>query len=141
MADRDGAGADRPGDHQGRLRQHAAAAGHASYYFAGGNRVEGSYIHWTQLPSASDCPTPNVEDGDYYLNPKGKICWKKQVLALQGKWEVKSHQLCLDVSWSNGKKEGCRYVTILLDDIAMFDATGQIDGKGHKLVRGKELEK
>lgn len=32
-------------------------------------------------------------------------------------------------------------MTILLDDIAMFDATGQIDGKGHKLVRGKELEK
>ena len=115
--------------------------GHASYYFAGGNRVEGSYIHWTQMSKSSDCPAQNVEDGDYYRNVKDGICWKKAVLDLQGKWEISKHQLCLDVSWSGGKKEGCRYVTILLDDIALFEATGGIDGKGHKLVKGKQLEK
>lgn len=115
--------------------------GHASYYFAGGNRVEGSYIQWTQMPKSSDCPAQNVEDGDFYRNERDGICWKKAVLDLQGKWEISKHQLCLNVSWTGGKKDGCRYVAILLDDIAMFDATGEIDGKGHKLAKGKQLEK
>lgn len=115
--------------------------GHASYFFTTGNRVEGTYIHWTQMPSSSDCPAQNVEDGDFYRNEKDGVCWKKSVLPLQGKWEITNHQLCLNVSWTGGKKEGCRYVTILLDDIALFSATGEIDGKGHKLVKGKQLEK
>lgn len=114
--------------------------GHASYHFASGNVVEGSYIHWEQLGSASACPAENVEGSDYYLNPKNKICWKQEVLPMQGKWDIRNHQLCLNVSWSGGKKEGCRYVTILLDNIAMFEASGEIDGKGHKLLKGKQLE-
>lgn len=114
---------------------------HASYYFSGRNVVEGLYIHWDQLPSASSCPAENVEDSDYYLNPKDQICWKRNALPMQGKWEIRNHQLCLDVSWSGGKKQDCRYLTILLDDIAMFDASGQIDGKGHKLLQGKQLGK
>lgn len=114
---------------------------HVSYYFAGRNAVEGSYIHWEQLPSASACPAENIEGSDYYLNPKNKICWKRNVLPMQGKWEIRNHQLCLDVSWTGGKKQDCRYVTILLDNIAMFDASGGIDGKGHKLLKGRQLEK
>lgn len=114
--------------------------GHVSYYFTKSNSVEGRYIHWDQLPSVSACPAQNVEGGDYYLNPTTNVCWKQTILPLQGTWAVKSHQLCLDVSWSGGKKQDCRYVTILLDNIAMFDASGVIDGKGHKLFQGKKLE-
>jgi len=114
--------------------------GHASYYFAAGNTVEGRYIHWDQLPKVSDCPAQNAEGSDYYLNPNTNVCWKQTILPLQGSWAIKNHQLCLDVSWSGGKKADCRYFTILLDNIALFDASGGIDGKGHKLFQGKHLE-
>jgi hypothetical protein len=115
--------------------------GHIGYHFTTRNTVEGNYTHWDQLPKASDCPVPNKDDSDFYLNPKDNVCWKRKVLPLQGSWQVKNHQLCLDVSWTGGKKQDCRYVTILLDDIALFDADGNIDGKGHKLFKGKQLEK
>lgn len=113
--------------------------GHYSYHFTSGHTVDGLYIHWDQLSKASDCPARNAEGSDYYLNPNTQVCWKQQTLPLQGDWSIKDHQLCLDVAWSGGKKEGCRYVTILLDNIALFDAAGSIDGKGHKLLPGKQL--
>jgi hypothetical protein len=44
------------------------------------------------------------------------------------------------VTWSSGAKNDCRYVAILLDDIALFDSRGKIDGKGMKLLKGKSIE-
>jgi len=33
----------------------------------------------------------------------------------------------------------CRYVTVLLEDIALFDANGKFDGKDMKLLKGKSI--
>lgn len=115
--------------------------GHVGYHFTPDHAVQGNYTHWDRLPSASACPVPNVDDSDFYLNPKDNVCWKRKVLSLQGRWQIRNHQLCLDVAWDGGGKQGCRYVAILLDDVALFDANGAIDGKGYKLLQGLQLEK
>ncbi len=38
-----------------------------------------------------------------------------------------------------GTKNDCRYVTVLLEDIALFDANGKFDGKDMKLLKGKSI--
>ena len=68
-------------------------------------------------------------------------CYSFTVLPSKGTWSIRENQLCVNVAWSGGAKKDCRYVTILLDDIALFDSTGKIDGKGMKLHKGKAFEK
>ena len=67
------------------------------------------------------------------------VCYTYKLFASSGSWSVRDNQLCVDVRWETGAKNACRYVTILLDDIALFEATGKIDGKGMKLLKGKAL--
>ena len=114
--------------------------GHFSYYFTAQQRVEGLFIDWQQMPKTSDRPKQNVEDGEFYLNERENVCWRNKILPLQGSWKIDSHQLCLDVSWSGGKKQECRYVAILLDDIALFNVSGAMEGKGYQLLQGKQLK-
>src|SRR5688500_13429230 len=114
--------------------------GHFSYYFTAQQRVEGLSIEWQKLPSVKDCPAQNVEGSEFYLNTRENVCWKSKTLPLQGSWKINNHQLCFDVTWEGGKKQDCRYVAILLDDVALFDASGKLDSKGHTLLQGKQLE-
>lgn len=114
--------------------------GHFSYYFTPQQRVEGLYIDWQKMPSVNDCPKQNVEGGELFLNEREGVCWRNKMLPLSGNWKIANHQLCLDVSWTGGKKQDCRYVAILLDDIALFDASGKLESKGHKLLQGKQLD-
>lgn len=114
--------------------------GHFSYYFTAQQRVEGLFIDWQKMPKLSDCPKQNVEGSEFYLNERENVCWKSTILPLQGSWKVANHQLCFDVSWTGGSQKECRYVAIVLDDIALFDAAGKMETKGHTLLQGKQLE-
>lgn len=113
--------------------------GHVNYYFTAAGAVEGNHTDWEKLADAKQCPKREVETDNLYLN--GDTCWKATVLPLKGAWTTKNHQLCINVTWTGGSKNDCRYLAILLDDVAFFDATGHIDGKGHKLLKGKDLRK
>lgn len=114
--------------------------GHFSYYFTPQQRVEGLHIDWQKMPSVEDCPKHNSEESEFYLNTHENVCWRSKTLPLQGGWKIADHQLCLDVSWAGGKQQECRYVAILLDDIALFDASGKMQGKGYQLLQGKQLK-
>jgi hypothetical protein len=114
---------------------------HYDYHFAADGSLAGTNTTFKKLGDASKCPAKIVEGDGYSLSSDKRSCWKTTVVPTAGAWSVKNHQLCLDIRWTGGVKQACQYVAILLDDIALFDVTGTIDGKGMKLVKGKQLTK
>ena len=107
---------------------------HYDYFFTPDGSLAGTSTTFKKLGDASKCPAKIVE-GDGYSLSSDKSCWKTTVVPTAGTWSVKNHQLCLDIRWTGGAKQACQYVAILLDDVALFDVTGAIDGKGMKLVK------
>lgn len=114
---------------------------HYDYYFSPDGTLAGTSSSFEKLGEASKCPKGFVEGEGYSMSSDGKTCWKIPVAPTQGTWSIKNHQLCMDIKWKGGAKQTCQYVTILLDDIALFNANGKVDGKGMKLVKGKQLTK
>lgn len=112
--------------------------GHVAWYFAANRSIAGSFIDW-QATDKKRCPAKEDPKDAFYLGTDG-VCYTYTVHPSKGNWSVRDNQLCLNVSWATGKREDCRYLTILLDDLALFDGQGKIDGKGMKLLKGKALE-
>jgi hypothetical protein len=111
--------------------------GHFAWYFGADRSVEGGQTEWTPVERKL-CPAKEVDTDKVYLGTDG-ICYTYKLYQSKGTWSVRDNQLCLNISWSTGKKDDCRYLTILLDDLALFDARGKIDGKGMKLLKGKSI--
>ncbi len=111
--------------------------GHVAWYFAPDHRIEGGYVEW-KATEQGNCPAREDPKDVFYRGLDG-VCYTYKLYSSGGTWSVRDNQLCLDVRWETGAKTDCRYVTILLDDIALFDATGKIDGKGMRLLKGKAL--
>jgi hypothetical protein len=111
--------------------------GHVSWYFGADRSIEGGFVEWKATDKAK-CPAKEDPKDVFYLGTDG-VCYAYTLYPSKGTWSVKDNQLCLNVSWATGKRNDCRYVTILLDDFALFDAQGKIDGKGMKLQKGKSL--
>jgi len=114
---------------------------HYDYYFAPDGTLLGTQTSFEKLGDASKCPKGFVEGEGYSMSSDGKTCWKIPVVPAAGTWQIRNHQLCFDLTWQGGAKRSCQYLTILLDNIALFDANGKIEGKGMKLVKGKFLTK
>lgn len=112
--------------------------GHVAWYFAPGRSIEGSYVEW-QATDKKRCPAKEDPKDAFYIGTDS-VCYTYTLYPSKGTWSVRDNQLCLNVSWATGKRNDCRYITILLDDLALFDAQGKIDGKGMKLHKGKALE-
>lgn len=110
---------------------------HVAWYFTADKKVEGGFVDWKQTDT-KQCPAVDDPKDHYYRNPEGE-CWKYTLYPVQGMWAVRDNQLCLNVKWDAGARDNCRYVTILLDNIALFDAHGKIDGKGMHLLKGKQI--
>lgn len=111
--------------------------GHIAWYFAPDRSIEGGYVEWTPTERKL-CPAKEVETDTVYLGTDG-ICYTYKLYPSKGNWSVRDNQLCLNITWATGKRNDCRYLTILLDDLALFDARGKIDGKGMKLLKGKSI--
>lgn len=111
--------------------------GHVAWYFAPDRSIEGGFVEW-KATGQENCPAQEDPKDVFYRGLDG-VCYTYKLYSSSGNWSVRDNQLCLDVRWETGVKADCRYVTILLDDIALFDATGKIDGKGMKLLKGKSL--
>ena len=112
---------------------------HVAWYFTPDQRIEGAYVEWKPT-DAKSCPEPENPHDAFYRGTDG-VCYTYKLLESKGSWSVRDNQLCLDVAWATGRKNDCRYVAILLDDVALFDPHGKIDGKGMKLLEGRRLEK
>jgi len=110
---------------------------HVAWYFTPDKQVEGGFVDW-KLTDQKLCPAVDDPKDAYYRNAEGE-CWTYKLYPVQGTWAVRDNQLCLDVKWNTGTRNNCRYVTILLDNIALFDAQGKIDGKGMHLLKGKSI--
>jgi hypothetical protein len=110
---------------------------HVAWYFTPNKAIEGAFIDWKPTDSKS-CPAKEDPKDVFYRGTDG-VCYTYKVYPSKGTWSVRNNQLCVNVSWETGKKDDCRYVTILLDNIALFDSNGKIDGKGMKLLKGKAL--
>lgn len=110
--------------------------GHVAWYFSPDKKIEGGFVQWARAKN-TDCPAVEVETDAFYRGDG--ICYTFKEYPSQGTWSVHENQLCVNVTWQTGAKNECRYVTILLDDIALFDAAGKIDGKGMKLLKGKSV--
>lgn len=115
-----------------------STGGHVAWYFAANRSIEGGFIDWKSTDK-SRCPAKEDESDAFYLGTDG-VCYTYTTHPSKGTWSIRDNQLCLNVTWATGKRDDCRYLTILLDDIALFDAQGQIDGKGMKLHKGKAIE-
>jgi len=113
--------------------------GHVAWYFTPDQHIEGGFVEWKATESKF-CPAPEDPNDVFYRGTDG-ICYTYKLYESKGSWAVRDNQLCVDVSWASGEKKGCRYVAILLEDIALFDANGKIDGKGMKLLKGRALQK
>jgi hypothetical protein len=111
---------------------------HVAWHFLPNGSIEGGYVEWKSAQSEL-CPAKEVATDTVHRGTDGK-CYASTVLPSKGTWSVKDNQLCVNVTWSTGAKNDCRYVAILLDDIALFDGRGKIDGKGMKLLKGKSIE-
>jgi hypothetical protein len=111
---------------------------HVAWHFLPDGRIEGSYVEW-QGARNEQCPAKELSTDAVHRGTDGK-CYASTNLPSKGTWSVKDNQLCVNVTWSSGAKNDCRYVAILLDDIALFDSRGKIDGKGMKLLKGKSIE-
>ena len=112
--------------------------GHVAWYFSPDKKIEGGFVQWSRAEQDKSCPATEVATDAFYRGMDG-ICYTYKLYPSQGTWSVRDNQLCVNVTWNTGTKNDCRYVTILLDDIALFDATGKIDGKGMNLLKGKSL--
>jgi hypothetical protein len=110
---------------------------HVAWYFTPDQRIEGGFVEW-KATEQQLCPAKDIATDAFYRGTDG-ICYTYKLYESKGTWSVRDNQLCLDVSWATGAKKDCRYIAILLDDIALFDAKGKIDGKGMKLLKGKAL--
>ena len=111
--------------------------GHVAWYFTPDRRIEGGFMQW-RATEQELCPAKEVKTDAFHRGTDG-VCYTYTLHPSKGSWSVKDNQLCVNVSWSTGAKNDCRYVTILLDNIALFDASGKIDGKGMKLLNGRSL--
>jgi hypothetical protein len=111
--------------------------GHVAWYFGADRSIEGGYVEWKATDKAR-CPAKEDPKDKFYIGTDG-VCYTYTLYPSKGNWSVKDNQLCLNVSWATGKRNDCRYLTILLDDLALFDAQGAIDGKGMKLHKGKSI--
>jgi hypothetical protein len=111
--------------------------GHVAWYFTPDKQLEGGFLDWKQADQKV-CPATDDPKDAYYRNPAGE-CWTYKLYPVQGTWDIRDNQLCLNVKWNTGARNDCRYVTILLDDVALFDAQGKIDGKGMHLLKGKQI--
>lgn len=111
--------------------------GHVAWYFTPDKRIEGEFVGW-RATEQKLCPEKNIPTDAFHRGTDG-VCYTFQVYPSKGTWSVRGNQLCVDVSWSTGAKNACRYVAIVLDDIALFDDKGEIDGKGMKLLKGRSL--
>lgn len=112
--------------------------GHVAWYFAPDKSIEGGYVEWSKAANDKSCPAKEDPKDAFYRGTDG-VCYTYKLYPSKGTWSVKDNQLCVNVSWATGKKEDCRYVTILLDDIALFGSDGKIDGKGMKVHKGKSI--
>jgi hypothetical protein len=110
---------------------------HVAWYFTPDRRIEGGFVEWKATGQQS-CPEKEIATDAFHRGTDG-ICYTYELHESKGTWAVRDNQLCLDVSWANGAKKDCRYIAILLDDIALFDDHGRIDGKGMKLLKGRSL--
>lgn len=110
---------------------------HQAMYFDKNGTLEGWYATWAKGADPKACPKTEVPGDNYFR--AGENCFVKTVHQVSGPWEVRDHQLCAKIQWLGERKDPCWYVTILLDDIALFDAAGKIEGKGNDLKRGKVL--
>lgn len=111
--------------------------GHVAWYFAANKSIEGGFVEW-QATDKKRCPAKEDPKDAFYIGTDG-VCYTYTLYPSKGSWSVRDNQLCLNVSWATGKRNDCRYITILLDDLALFDGQGKIDGKGMKLHKGKAL--
>ena len=110
---------------------------HDAWYFAADGTLEGGHMEWSATEQKF-CPAQENPKDVFYRGTDG-VCYTYKIHPSRGTWNVRDNQLCLDITWSTGNKKACRYVAILLEDIALFDANGKIDGKGMKLLQGKSI--
>jgi hypothetical protein len=110
---------------------------HVMWYFDPKGAIEGGYVDWKSTDQ-KNCPAKEDPNDRVHRGTDG-VCYTSRWYPSKGTWSVRDNQLCLDVKWDTGSKNGCRHVAILLDDIALFDANGKIDGKGMKLLKGKSI--
>lgn len=110
---------------------------HHALYFGKNGTVEGWYATWAKSPAAQSCPKTEIAGDDFFL--AGEACYLKTVHNFSGPWQVRDHQLCATIDWMGERKNPCWYVTLLLDRVALFQASGEIEGKGNDLKRGKVL--
>jgi hypothetical protein len=113
--------------------------GHVAWYFTPDKKIEGGYVEWKPTDQ-KNCPAKEVPTDVFHRGTDG-VCYTYALYQSQGTWSIKDNQLCVNVSWQTGSKDGCRYAAILLEEVALFDSNGKIDGKGMKLLKGKRLEK
>ena len=111
--------------------------GHVAWYFTPDERIEGGFVEW-KATEQQLCPAQEIATDAFYRGTDG-VCYTYKLYESKGTWSVRDNQLCLNVSWATGAKKDCRYVAILLEDIALFDEKGKIDGKGMKLLKGRSL--
>jgi hypothetical protein len=114
------------------LRRQEAFALH----FESGGRFSGWEIKWETVDAAQCAkgePNYELEEG---------TCWHHSDVKIpQGTWSVRDGMLCTQpalVTAANANE--CVSMFILLDDIALFDKSGKMIGKGNELVQGKHLE-
>ena len=110
---------------------------HHALYFGKNGTLEGWYTTWAKGPDAKACPKSETAGDNFFR--AGEDCYLKTIHQVSGPWEVRDHQVCVKLEWMQARQNPCWYVTILLDRVALFDASGKIEGKGNDLKRGKVL--
>ena len=111
--------------------------GHVAWYFTPDKRIDGGYVEWKSTDTKL-CPAKE-DPKDAFYRGTDSVCYTYKLYPSKGTWSVRDNQLCVNVTWDTGAKNDCRYVTILLDDVALFGSNGKIDGKGMKLLKGRSL--
>lgn len=110
---------------------------HHAFYFDKNGTVEGWYATWAKGPDAKACPKTEVAGDNFFR--AGEACYLKTVVNFSGPWRISNHQVCASINWMGKTQDPCWHVALLLDRVALFAASGKLEGKGNDLVRGKVL--
>jgi hypothetical protein len=109
--------------------------GASSLHYDTTGKLAGWVGSWA-LTSAKTCPAKAPEE-TYFQGDKG--CYQLTRHDAAGTWTIKDDQLCQSFTANGKATTGCSYVALLLDTFALFDsASGEMSGKGFKLVAGKQ---
>jgi hypothetical protein len=106
-------------------------------HFDANGTFTGWEIRWDKV-AVSRC---TKDAGEAYEMEDGE-CWHATDVKIpQGKWSTRDGMLCTEPAMARvAEGEKCVTVFLVLDDIAVFNAKGDMIGKGSELVSGKHLE-